>query len=751
MLEWGFMSTTADKAVAIHYCGIREGKPFPTIFEIDSGAVDRGADITDLSQYPGKHLVFTLSIRILTFFAAVLRAGEKECLFPPCAFLEPRAGEALEVTPAGIVGKVKVRLNINLKAATIKELLSRRRTMHLSAFEYANAETARALQHIATEIRAEERLQGDPWRTGVDLQEWLQAGGKEEDLVGCVVAGGKITFTVEALSAYLRRGCESVLNRHAGAAAERFAADGAYRAMATEKIAAGAAAESGLRLYLEDTGWDMENVMRTSPMGLHRAYLGFLERTLPTTGREREVAAVRLCLALGAMEASPHEVDADGLTPLMRAAADGAGARVLRSLAAARADLEARDQGFKATALWWAARCGHADAAIELARLGAEVNTTRQDGVSNDAPIYMASSRGFVDVVEALGRLGADVNYAVLDGRTPVKAAACCGHTSVVEALGRLGADLNQPDKDGWTPSHSAAQQGHTAVIEVLGQLGADVDRVDNSGYTPVHAAIQNGHTAVVKALGRLGADVNRADKEGWTPVHAAAQNGNTMLLEALSELSADVNQQDNDGCTPLHAAAQKGHIAAVEVLVRMQANMHLADFKGWAPIHAAAQNGHAAVVEALGRLEVDVNVADIDGWTPIHAAAQKGHIEVVAKLGQLGADVNIADNNGWTPGHVAAQKGYSDILESLGQLGADINRADNDGWTLVHTAAQNGHPTALELLGRLGADLNCTSNGWTPLAVAHNEGHQEAAAVLERLGAVMTVAKKEVCGKEEL
>ena len=67
MLEWGFMSTTADKAVAIHYCGIREGKPFPTIFEIDSGAVDRGADITDLSQYPGKHLVFTLSIRILTF------------------------------------------------------------------------------------------------------------------------------------------------------------------------------------------------------------------------------------------------------------------------------------------------------------------------------------------------------------------------------------------------------------------------------------------------------------------------------------------------------------------------------------------------------------------------------------------------------------------------------------------------------------------------------------------------------------
>ena len=54
MLEWGYMSTTADKAVAVRYCGVREGKPFPTILEIDAGAVDRGADIADLSQYPGR-------------------------------------------------------------------------------------------------------------------------------------------------------------------------------------------------------------------------------------------------------------------------------------------------------------------------------------------------------------------------------------------------------------------------------------------------------------------------------------------------------------------------------------------------------------------------------------------------------------------------------------------------------------------------------------------------------------------------
>ena len=56
ILEWGFMSTTAAKSVAIQYSGITEGKPYATIFEIDSGTVDRGADLTNFSQYPGFHL-----------------------------------------------------------------------------------------------------------------------------------------------------------------------------------------------------------------------------------------------------------------------------------------------------------------------------------------------------------------------------------------------------------------------------------------------------------------------------------------------------------------------------------------------------------------------------------------------------------------------------------------------------------------------------------------------------------------------
>ena len=53
IVEWGFMSTTGAKAIAIQYSGIKQGKPYPTVLEIDSGTVDRGAVLTKFSQYPG--------------------------------------------------------------------------------------------------------------------------------------------------------------------------------------------------------------------------------------------------------------------------------------------------------------------------------------------------------------------------------------------------------------------------------------------------------------------------------------------------------------------------------------------------------------------------------------------------------------------------------------------------------------------------------------------------------------------------
>ncbi len=52
--EWGFMSTTSDKEIAIFYTkgGYDTRTTLPMVLEVTVGAVDRGACIADFSQYP---------------------------------------------------------------------------------------------------------------------------------------------------------------------------------------------------------------------------------------------------------------------------------------------------------------------------------------------------------------------------------------------------------------------------------------------------------------------------------------------------------------------------------------------------------------------------------------------------------------------------------------------------------------------------------------------------------------------------
>ena len=67
------MSTTTERSVALTYASSQPGRA-GLVFEIPMGMVDRGADISWLSQYP----------------------HERECLFPPLTFLKP-TGKTLSV------------------------------------------------------------------------------------------------------------------------------------------------------------------------------------------------------------------------------------------------------------------------------------------------------------------------------------------------------------------------------------------------------------------------------------------------------------------------------------------------------------------------------------------------------------------------------------------------------------------------------------------------------------------------------
>eukprot|EP00965_Chrysotila_dentata_P144564 4775357-Pleurochrysis_carterae.AAC.2 len=92
-VERAFMSTTTDRAVAMAYATSAPGKA-SVVFEIQQGMIDRGADISPISQYP----------------------FEKEILFAPYTGVE-----LLEEKVSQSVLLAESRFSVNLKSLTLEQ------------------------------------------------------------------------------------------------------------------------------------------------------------------------------------------------------------------------------------------------------------------------------------------------------------------------------------------------------------------------------------------------------------------------------------------------------------------------------------------------------------------------------------------------------------------------------------------------------------------------------------------------------
>ena len=206
-------------------------------------------------------------------------------------------------------------------------------------------------------------------------------------------------------------------------------------------------------------------------------------------------------------QVGPTAAEAARYTGLHAAAYRGDVAQIQR-LAAARADLNARD--------------GH-----------------------GRTPVHVATFARQREAIRALASAGADLNLLENDRYDGVTIASVADDEETLRVLLSLGASAKQVTSryDG-TALIAAAHLGHDGVVRQLIAAGAPLDHVNNLHWTAVIEAIVLGnggarHQATLQALVKAGANLQLTDRQGQTPLELARARGYGEMVKMLMAAGA--------------------------------------------------------------------------------------------------------------------------------------------------------------------------------------------------------------------
>jgi uncharacterized protein len=397
--------------------------------------VDHGADISQYSQF----------------------AAEVEFLWNPCSLVEGQDEECIETTKDGIINKISVRMNNNVKTQTVEELRQLKKSLHLNAFKYI-------LNEIESDLSALTQARFVNSRAEADLsiaKAEVSALGPESN-----------TSAISMLKDRILQDCKKRYRKHVEKNPDEFIQDETYRGLVRDMMETKAMAISKLRLWLEDPAQLWYEVLEMPLRTAHRTLIGFLEGGIADAGEETTQASYELCKMKNLITVSIDELNDLDEPIIIQASAEGADGGTLQLLVAAGADVNAKDNlGW--TAVMKASFAGHTKTLEALSKFSNPSIDVNARNLSEETAVMLAAQKGHLETVEKLVELKAEVNVVDAKQSTALMKAAQSGHQKIVELLLKQNPKMIEVfDEDRTTPViHSNRAKGLKARIGADGTL----------------------------------------------------------------------------------------------------------------------------------------------------------------------------------------------------------------------------------------------------------------------------------------